>query len=260
MEKLIKHVVRIGNSAGVVLPKKWLNGEARVELIHKPINIKEDVLEILSPYLKNISGIYLTGSYARNEQTKKSDIDVLVIGSGIDKQIKKGKYNIIIISEEKIEEQNEKNALPVLPMLKEAKVILNAPLIKNYRKSKITKKNVKWHVETTKSALKLIREFLDMNKKINEKPGKGEIYSLILRLRTVYIINCLRKNKKWSKKELLSLIKEISGSLKAYEAYENIKNNEKINEVRLEELERLYKYLEDKTRILEKWIKKEKRD
>ena len=75
----VKKIVKVGNSAGVVLPREWYGGEARVELIKRPMNIQEDVLKILRPHLPNILGIYIVGSYARGEQTSESDVDILVI-------------------------------------------------------------------------------------------------------------------------------------------------------------------------------------
>ena len=66
--ELVRKIVRVGNSAGVVLPREWLNGTAKVELVRKPLDIKGDILKILEPYLEDISGIYLVGSYARGEQ------------------------------------------------------------------------------------------------------------------------------------------------------------------------------------------------
>src|SRR3989338_11049278 len=135
IRELIKPIVRVGNSAGVLLPKNWINGKARIELIEKPIDIKKDILEILDPYLQNIEGIYLIGSYARGEQTKESDVDVLVITNKINKKIKRGKYELILISKENVESALEKNILPILPLLKEAKPIINSILIKKYRET-----------------------------------------------------------------------------------------------------------------------------
>ncbi|MBI4044738.1 MAG: nucleotidyltransferase domain-containing protein [Candidatus Diapherotrites archaeon] len=40
-----------------------------------------EALEALKPHLSQIEGIFLFGSFARNEQTKESDIDVLVVPS-----------------------------------------------------------------------------------------------------------------------------------------------------------------------------------
>ena len=97
MEKLIlKNVIRVGNSAGVLVPKEWINGKAKVELIEEPINIQKDVINILQKFLDDVIAIYLVGSYARNEQEKGSDIDILVISNEKTKEIHSGKYNISI--------------------------------------------------------------------------------------------------------------------------------------------------------------------
>ena len=70
--ELVRKIVRVGNSSGVVLPIEWLNGTAKVELIRKPLNIKKDILEIIDTFLKNVLGVYLTGSYARGEETENT--------------------------------------------------------------------------------------------------------------------------------------------------------------------------------------------
>ena len=115
--ELTKQIVKVGNSAGVLLPREWLNGMARVELVKKPIDIQKNVLEIIGDYLEDAIGIYLTGSYARGEESERSDVDILVITNSVNKRIVRGVYNIILISKEKVEKTLEHNILPLLPML-----------------------------------------------------------------------------------------------------------------------------------------------
>ena len=144
--ELIKPVVRIGNSAGVVLPKSWLNNRARIEIIQDSFSeIVGNVMEILGDkkVLLDVIGIYLIGSYARGESEDNSDIDVLVIMHGIDKRIESGKYDLLLVSLEKLENDLKKNVLPLLPMLKEAKPILNSKLIEKYRDTKLSWKNLR---------------------------------------------------------------------------------------------------------------------
>jgi len=218
-QELIKPIIKMGNSACVLLPKKWINGKARIELIEKPLNIKKDILEILDSYLEDILGIYLVGSYAREEETIESDIDVLVITNKINKKINNGKYEMILISKENLEKTLKKNILPLLPMLREAKPIFNSNLIKNYKNTLINKTNLKWHIETTKSALKINKEFIKLAEETNENISDGILYSLILRLREIYIIQNLKKNKITFNKDFKKFIFSITGSLKSYEAY-----------------------------------------
>lgn len=242
--KLIKPIIKLGNSAGIVLPKEWCGGKARVELIKKPINIKKDILEILEKYLVDIQGIYLVGSCARGEQTDKSDVDVLVITNKINKKIKQGKYNILLISKEQIENSLRDNVLPLLPMLREAKSFLNDELISGYKKTCLTRRNLKFHIETTKSAMKVNKVAIEINKKSISNSSDATAYSLVLRLRSIYIVDCLKKNKEWSAIEFTNLIKKITGSLNAYNGYLRVKNDKKIKkELPVEESEKLYFYI-----------------
>ena len=81
--ELIKQTTRVGNSAGVLLPKNWLNSTVKVSLLAQPI-LSEIVKKIDT---KKALGIYLTGSHARGEQGDCSDIDVLVITEDTQKHI-----------------------------------------------------------------------------------------------------------------------------------------------------------------------------
>lgn len=257
--ELVREIRRWGNSAGILLPKDMAGKEARVIVIERTLNIKKEIFEILSAYLEDILGIYLIGSYARNEQTERSDIDILAITNKTDKRIEHGKYSIILISKDILENQLKNNILPLLPMLKEAKPVLNSSLIENYKDSELTKKNLKWHIETTKSALKMNKAFIDFCKDYRRKCSDKTAYSLILRLREVYIIDCLIKNKIWDNKKFLKLIKSISGSLNAYEGYLRIKNNKKPEKsLNVEEAGKIYDYVLKKLREQEKWAEKRK--
>jgi len=254
--ELVKTTIKLGNSAGILLPKKYLNSQ--VKIILEPLNIEKDVLNILMDenILEEVMGIYLTGSYSRGEQNIESDIDVLVITNDINKRIVKEKYELICLSKKELEKQLENNALPILPMIKEAKVILNKDLLKNYVDVSLTKKNLKWYVETTKSRTKDIREDIKLYKKANEKYMSDNFaYILVLRLRTIYIIDCIRKNKICTKKEFLKLIKKTSGSLDVYDGYLRSKNNQKTKkELPLKQTEKLIEYIDKNVAQLEKWL------
>ena len=107
--------------------------------------------------------IYLTGSYERGEETETSDVDVLVITNKKSNKIKKGKYDILLITKDEVKIAIENNALPIIPMLKEAKIIINENLLENYIKLPLTKKNLRWHIETTKSSIKIIEDLIELS-------------------------------------------------------------------------------------------------
>ena len=258
--ELIKTAIKVGNSAGVLLPKKYLNLQVKVVL--EPLNIEKDVINILmeEEILKEVMGVYVVGSHARMEQNIESDIDILVITSSLNKRVVREKYELIYVSEKELKEQLDKNALPVLAMIKEAKTIINEELIKKYINSPLTEKNLRWHIDTTKSAMKVIEEDLKISRELKERyTSDGIVYSLILRLRTLYIIDCVRKNKKYTNKDFLNLIIGITGTLTAYNAYLRVKVNKKNKqEVNIEETGKLLDYINKKVLVLEKWLKEKK--
>jgi len=258
--ELIKTAIKVGNSAGVLLPKKYLNSQVKIVL--KPLNIEKDVINILmeEDILKEVMGVYLVGSYARMEQNIESDIDILVITSNLNKRIVREKYELICVSKKELEEQLDKNVFPVLSMIKEAKTIINEELIKRYINSSLTEKNLKWHIDTTKSAMKVIKEDLKISNELKEKYTSDRmVYSLILRLRTLYIVDCIRKNKTCTNNNFLNLIMGITGTLTAYNIYLRAKANKKNKqELPIEETEKLLSYISKKVSVLEKWLKEKK--
>ena len=248
MEIKIKKAIKAGNSSAVILPRAWLNKQVRVELIKKTEEIiLTDVIEILKKPipLSSIIGIYLAGSYARKEEDENSDIDVLVITDGIDKEmIQEGVYNLLVISYQLLHQKLNQDLFPIGQMLKEAKPLLNYDYIKDLE-IKVTKKNVKWYLDSTKEKLEMIGKYIDdallkKNKHLEDRIA----YTLVLRIKTLEIIKKLMQNKSYSKKEFLKLIKKISNSTNAYERYLAIKNDLKDeNKLRIEEAKALYNYL-----------------
>lgn len=248
MEVQIKKTVKAGNSSAVILPRAWLNKEVRIELIKKtPKIILYDVLEILKKNidLASIIGIYLVGSYSRGEEGENSDIDLLIITKGIDKEmISEGMYNILIISYELLYQKLNQDLFPIGQMIKEAIPLLNSDYL-DLIEVKVTRKNIKWYLDTTEEKLKIIEKVLDKTK--NKKYLSDKIaYTLILRIRTLEIIKKLIQNRDYSKKDFVKLIKRISNGKNAYERYLAVKNNlEERQGISIEETKRLYKYLKD---------------
>ena len=254
--EIIKNAIRVGNSAGVLLPRGWLGSQVKVIL--EPLNIEKEVIEILmqEKILEDALGVYITGSYARNEQSIESDVDILVVTNNTSRKIKRGKYEILCLTKKEIENQIERNILPVLPMLKEARAIINKELIQQYLSNEINLRNLKYHIITTKSAMNIVEKDIKFSREMKENASDADAYSLILRLRTLYIIDCLRKGKNWSKKDFLKLIKNISGSLIAYERYIISKNKNTLeNKLPVEEAEKLLNYINKKIREVEKWLR-----
>lgn len=230
-QELVKQVIKVGNTAGVLVPREWLDGKAKITLIDKPldlIEIKKIVFEILDEYLKDIRAIILAGSYARNEQDSESDVEVIAVSEKISKEIKRGKFTIFVIPEKEIDEIINKNMMPLLPMILEGKSLLNEQLKDKLALKKINKRNIKWIVETTESALNIVNSFLEMDKdNKNEICDDSVAYSLVLRLRGLLIIKACKNGKILLNKELLTVIKKVTGSEDIYNQYRRLKNDKK---------------------------------
>ena len=155
--------------------------------------------EILKPYLENLLGVYLYGSYARNEQTINSDVDILVIADTKLRIMDKiGYFHLVSSTSEEIEGILEHNAVLILPIIKEAKTIINPNLLEKYGKQRFTKKNTEQFLASTKKILELNQKGLKLEFEIGSL-----IYSLMLRIRGLLMIKVSCINQLYSKSLLL---------------------------------------------------------
>ncbi|MBI2004218.1 DUF2080 family transposase-associated protein [Candidatus Pacearchaeota archaeon] len=230
--EIIKNVSRWGNSAGVLLPREWINNEVKIILIDRTLQIRKEIFNMLEKYLADILGIYLVGSYARGEENERSDIDVLVISNKIKTEIQSGKYHISIVPIESVKRTLNKYPLMIYPRLIEAKAIINQKLLEELKLTKIYKDSFREFVKDTKRIIKINEEFIKLDKLDGDKLLSGGIlYSLILRLRGIFIVKSILSNKKYSKKEFKKwLIKIISNEEyeKVYNVYTSVKDDKKI--------------------------------
>ncbi len=199
-----KVVQKFGNSGHIVLSKEYVGKRVRFTIEPKAFeDIKSGVLGILNPYLENILGIYLYGSYARGEQTISSDADILVIANTKLKVIGKiGDYSIVSATIAELEKTLEKNAVLILPIIKEAKTIINPDLLKKYEDCKFTNNNTKWFIGSSTHVLELNEKGIDLNFDIGSL-----VYSLMLRVRGLLMIKLMLNGKLYSKALLFSYLK-----------------------------------------------------
>lgn len=253
MTQEIKEVRKWGNSAGVLVPREWLNGKVMIKLIEKPIDIKKDIFEILEPYMDDIQGIYLVGSYARNEQTEDSDIDIIAItGKTAKKVISSQKYNIEIYTLDSVKKTLISNPIMIYPRLMEAKPILNSTLLENLLKIEITKNSFKEFIEACRRIIKITKELINLDR-IEEKnftSSQGLVYPLILRFRGMYLLKCVINKEIYSFKDFKKWLSN-NAYLKEgefnelYEIYKNTRDNKmKKRNISIELAERLIKFLE----------------
>ena len=249
---IIKQIVKLGNSSGVVLPKEWEGGTAKVELVKKPLNIREDILKLLRDYLPSIMGIYLVGSHSRGEQTKDSDVDIIAISDNLRKDITSGEYNISIYPLKDVKKTIKQNPLMIYPRILESKAILNGLLLKDFSR-KFNKESFRGFIADTKSILRINKEIIKLDKDIGEFLSSPQVvYSLILRLRGLFLVGVLLSNKKYHKKDFfLKFNKEIGKEdfKKLYAIYEKIKNREKVDlKIKISIVEQLFSLIKQEIR------------
>lgn len=245
METLVKKAREVGTSAGVLLPRGWLNKQVVVTLFSPSLReIAEDVLKILFENNLNeeVKGIYLVGSYAREDYSFDSDIDVLVLTKETNKLIDYGRYEINLISERNFLRGLSGN-LYYLSMLKEVKPIINRDLIEQYLKNKIIFKNNKILSEIGR-VVKINKETAELCEEKNMKIPDGVVYSIVLRLRELYLMRRLELNEEYNRNDFMKITGE-----KIYSAYSRIKKDEKeIDDISPGEVKDLFN-------LSEKWLK-----
>jgi len=245
METITKHAREVGTSAGVLLPRSWLNRQVVVTLFEpSKEKISQDIIKYLFEHNLNeeVKGIYLFGSYSRGDFDFNSDIDILIITQNMNKVINHDNYEILLVSESSFS-KNLPNNLNYLSILKEIKVIFNKELIEKYR-IKEYKFNIKKSLSEIEGIFKINQDFVKTCQENKLNIPDGTAYSIVLRLRELYLIKCFFSKIAYYKKNFLELVGD-----RVYSAYLRIKRNEK-------ELNNLPPYeLISVLDLSEKWLK-----
>ena len=173
--EIVKNTIRLGNSSAVILPNTWKYKKVRIQLVEELI--VQDLLEILlnRDLLKEVIGVYLVGSYARGEESEDSDVDILIVTDSVNKQIKEGSYEMILVSVGKFEERFGKS-LYLSSMVRESKTLINDSFIRESREMKIDIP-VKKYVREIKSVIRFNEDNLECvdNEEIIDNEVKGNV-------------------------------------------------------------------------------------
>ncbi len=251
-EQIVRQVTRIGNGAHIFAPKEWINERVLVVRLEKK-SIKEQILEVLYPHLDKITAVLLYGSHARDEADENSDIDVLVISKEKFKAEKRGNIDFVIISEDSLLSSIESNPIMMHSIFREAKPIINSNYLEKLEKIKINPRLFAPFIIDTKKSIKSSEEIIELDKKTGKLASSSVIYSLILRLRGVFIINRLLKNQEYSNRLFEKWITcncKVDYN-KIYETYRAIRNDKRIKEeIPINEAEVLLKFLKKELKKL----------
>lgn len=99
------------------------------------------------------------------------------------------------------------------------------------------------------------KESLALAQELNEKISDSVIYSLILRMRQLYLVECMHIKKKATLIEFKKSIKMITGSLNIYARYQSLKKgNPQKKVIPLSEAEKIQEYTEKKLKEQQQWI------
>ena len=129
--RLVKRVIEIGNGAAVYVPKEYKGKEVVVLLPEGIKEVKREVFSKLLEFMPNIMGVYLYGSYARSEETKDSDVDLLVIVQEKDDNLKNAlkDFDARIITFKGVINSIENYPVLIIPILRESKALMNSGLL-----------------------------------------------------------------------------------------------------------------------------------
>ncbi len=248
-EEIHRIATPTGNGSHVILPKDWEGYE--ISLTKIETDPKKDILRLLEPYLKDIIGVYIYGSYVRKEQGKNSDIDIIVVtNKKMDIQIKKP-FDITQIEKDKLDNFRRINPILFYSFLFEAEPIINSYFLEELRKKEVGsfKDYFNEYLEDTSRAISINQQLLNLNKsERQEYINNNLVYSLILRLRGVYILETLLKKERFSNDSFLKLLKNklAHDPQGYYDIYRAIRDNKKTTRnIKVEEAEKLIDLLKN---------------
>ncbi len=226
---ITKTVKRYGNSGGVYLPADWIGGTARVELVEEPADPRKDLVKMP---LNHIISVIAYGSYARGEMTPDSDIDLIVVVDDISKakistELKK-KYDLQVRTPERI-----KNSMLRDPIfhksIKDGSVALINPefleSLKNNVKPEIN--GINTCIDLAESAIGIARTIAE-----NSDDPTGMLYSVVLHMKEMLILECLFSSQKYSTRLLMDEIMKhatFEETNKVMKVYRAIRDDKKYN-------------------------------
>ena len=259
-EQIVKTVVKSGNGGAVWVPKDWLGKEVVIILPQKQ-GLKERIISALEPYLKDIISVAIYGSYARKEQTKGSDVDVLVITKDKPLNLEVNGMDILSIPIDKLKSSIEKYPAMFYQIIKESDPLINSYVLDELKKIKISKENFSDYLKDTKAHIKSNVELLELDKLDNGFLESFSIlYSSVLRLRGLFILKCTLNKETFSNKKFKQWIIAQGLNTQEYEgvfnAYRQIRDNKDTNNLKIKIFlaEKLLNILRKQAEILDAHI------
>jgi predicted nucleotidyltransferase len=247
-QKLIRVARRVGTSSGVILPIGLLGATVQVSVLQEPVSPLLDSLKILEKHKlsSDVLSIGLIGSHARGENNVDSDVDILIISESVNMTIEEGKYSVVIVSKNELEKSLKSNSIYYFPMIREAIPLMNEHLLNYFKKYEV---GSSWRTFTkdTMGALSKAKKMIELDEKLgNKNTGDSVAYSLVLRLRSLYLLKMIGEKKKATNREFSKLVSSVM-----YERYKAVKSGKMLNKTPIVEAVKMIKNIE-------KWLKEKK--
>jgi len=263
-EQIVKTVVKSGNGGAVWVPKGWLGEEVVIILPEKPkFELKEKIIHLLEPYLKDVVSVAIYGSYARGEQTKESDIDVLAVtrDKNIRIGVKEERIEIVSYPMDILKKLIEKYPAMYYQMVQEAEPLINAYVLEELKSIKVGKESFGPYLKETKEHLKSNRELLGLDKMDNVYlSSHSVVYSAMLRLRGLFITACILRKDSFSNKKFRNWLQRQGLGSKEFEdlysVYSSIRDSQETKnlKIKITVAEKILNILEKELRSLEAQI------
>lgn len=261
-EQIVKTVVKSGNGGAVWVPKDWLGQEVIVILPEKPkIDVKERIVHLLEPYLKDVIAVFMYGSYARQEEKKESDIDVMVLTKDKSIKIKTKKPNDLEVTSfqlDKFKIAIEKYPVMYYQIVREAEPLINGYILDELKTIKIKNEALKKYIIETKEHIKSNMGLLELDKLEGDFiKSYSVIYSLVLRLKGIFIIKCILNKWKFSNKLFRNWLIKKGLNYREFEqyytAYRLIRDNKRTDnlKIKIARVEKLLDILKKETNLLD---------
>lgn len=122
--ELIRKTRKVGNSAGVLLPKSLLGSEVKITVVKMPVNIKKEVLKALENHLQDLRGIYIIN---------ENPVEVIAVSSKLKSIINSESIKISIVPFSIIK-RDLKTKQTLKEKISKAKAILNHSLLLELKK------------------------------------------------------------------------------------------------------------------------------
>ena len=244
MEAITKTVKKYGNSGGVYLPNDWVGGRVRVELVEEPAS----PLEILGKLpLQHAISVIVYGSFARNEMTRDSDIDVIL---AVDEDAKIDlpnipRYDIQIMTVQQLRSAMVHDPIFHKSISDSSNAIVNHGFLEDLKKEKLNMSGVRTRIDLAESALGITKSMLEYDGDFTKLT-----YSVILRIKEMIILECLFSGKKYTtkllKKEILKSGIASQEFAKSIKVYRELRDNKKYESLPRDVILKMVSFLEAK--------------